>query len=304
PLAITSARKADRVAWVTYERGMRNIYTAAAPSFKPARLTNFLEDNGIDLTDPVLSDDGSIVVFVRGSAPNRVGWIANPSHDPAGAERAIWAARTSGGAAWRVAEGGSPALSPDGRYVLFVKDAQIYRARVTPVKPPAAMDTGAVPFIKEWGQNTNPRWSPDGSKIAFVSTRTDHAFIGIYDVKSRKVDYVSPSVDFDGAPVWSSDSKRIAFTRRPGTPFGAQAQEGVGGIGNPAGPLAVPGRGRGAPGGRGGGGGRGGRGAVEDTTPVGSPGLYRATFKGGYTLSLMIGEVATGEAHEIWHNQA
>ena len=84
PLELTSAQNADRVAWIAYERGMRNVYSAAAPDFKPVRLTRFLEDNGIDLTDVELSDDGSIAVFVRGSAPNRVGWIANPSHDPAG----------------------------------------------------------------------------------------------------------------------------------------------------------------------------------------------------------------------------
>src|SRR6185503_20035740 len=131
PIEITSARNADRVAWMAYERGMRNVYTAAAPDFKPVRLTRFLEDDGIDLTDVELSDDGTIAVFVRGSAPNRVGWIANPAHDPDGGERAIWAVRTSGGPAWRVAVGGAPALSPDGRYVLYVKDNQIYRARVS-----------------------------------------------------------------------------------------------------------------------------------------------------------------------------
>ena len=33
------------------------------------------------------------------------------------------------------------------------------------------------------------------------------------------------------------------------------------------------------------------------------PGLYRATFKGGYTVSLMAADAATGQAREVWHNQ-
>src|SRR2546423_2981086 len=112
PLDLASARKTDRIAWMAYERGMRNVYTAAAPSFKAVRLTNWQNDDGIDVSDVSVSDDGSIVVFVRGSAPNREGWVANPNHDPAGPDRAIWAARTAGGAPWRVAEGGSPELAP------------------------------------------------------------------------------------------------------------------------------------------------------------------------------------------------
>ncbi len=106
------------------------------------------------MTDPNLSDDGSIVVFVRGHTPNRDGWVANPSSDPAGSERAIWAVRTAGGPAWRVAEGFAPELAPDGSSVLFVRDGQIYRARVTPTRPIAAVDRGETPFIKAWGTNS------------------------------------------------------------------------------------------------------------------------------------------------------
>ncbi|MEJ7810809.1 MAG: prolyl oligopeptidase family serine peptidase [Gemmatimonadaceae bacterium] len=312
PLELTSARKADRVAWTVYERGMRNVYTAAAPGFAPVRLTRFLEDDGTDVSDVSLSDDGSIAVFVRGSAPNRAGWIANPSHDPAGAERAVWAVRTSGGPAWRVAVGGAPELSPDGRHVLYVKDGQIYRARVTPGAA-TPMDTGAVTFIKEWGQQSAPRWSPDGSKIAFVSDRENHAYVGVYDVRTRKVDFVAPGVDCDGSPVWSPDGKRIAFLRRPGVPFGAQAQEGSGGIGNPPGPASAAAGGRRVSGcGLGGFGGGGGRGNAQgDTTPRPRrvPGLYAATFTGGHTLSIMVADVSACtralygcEARELWHN--
>jgi dipeptidyl aminopeptidase/acylaminoacyl peptidase len=294
---VVAAKKADRIAWLSYERGMRNAYSAVGPAFTPVKLTNFTEDNGIEISNIEISDDGSLVVFQRGTPPNRVGWIANPTHDPKGQERAIWAARSTGGAAWRVAEGGNPALSPDGRYVLFVKDSQIYRARVVQGAGVSAMDKGLTPFIRAWGQQTTPVWSPDGSRIAFISTRTDHAFIGVMEVAKGTVTFLGPSVDFDGAPAWSADSKRVAFTRRPGLPFGRQAQPGTGGIGNPGGPAAA------LQGGRGGRGGRGGGPATGDSTDdLKRPGLFSAKFAGGYTLSLMIGDVATGEAKELWHN--
>jgi len=205
PLELTAAKQADRIAWVTYDRGMRNVYTAAAPDFRPARLTRFLEDDGIDVSDVSLSDDGSVAVFVRGSAPNRLGWIANPSHDPGGAERAIWAARTDGSGAWRIVGGAAPELSPDGRFVLYVRDGQIYRGRVRPAPQQDSIDRGLKPFIKAWGTQSTPRWSPDGSRIAFVSNRVDHSFIGIYDTRTRRVDFVAPGVDFDVNPVWSPD---------------------------------------------------------------------------------------------------
>ncbi|MBC8086411.1 MAG: alpha/beta fold hydrolase [Phycisphaerae bacterium] len=323
PLMLASAKKADRVAWMTYDRGLRNVYTAAAPAFTPVRLTNFMQDDGTDLSDVELSDDGSIIVFVRGSAPNRFGWVANPNQDPNGAERAIWAVRAGGGPAWRVAEGSAPVLSPDGKWVLYTKNNEIYRARVARGATQTSMDTGGVPFIREWGRSASPMWSPDGSKIAFVSSRENHAFIAVYDVATRKVKYMAPGVDCDGTPTWSPDSKRIAFSRRPGTPFGLQAQAGQGGIGSPAGvavnataaasaaaagvPLYNAGCGGGAGAGRGGGGGgRGGVAATPDTpgrsAVRSSPGFYSAAFSGGHTLLLMIADATTGVAKEVWHN--
>ncbi len=110
PYELVSAKKADRIAWLAFERGMRNVYTASAPDFAPVRVTRHLEDDGVDLTGLSISNDGATVVFVRGHTPNRNDWIANPTSDPNGAQRTIWAARTAGGPAWKIAEGGDPVL--------------------------------------------------------------------------------------------------------------------------------------------------------------------------------------------------
>jgi len=289
PSELVSAKKADRIAWIVYERGLRNIYTAVAPDFRPIRLTKFLEDNGTVLSDLSISDDGSTVVFVRGSEPNREGWIANPSSVALGAERAIWAARTNGLAAWRLAEGGEPTLSPDGRTVVFAKGGQIYSVHTSHRSGPKPSEHDAGLLIKAWGRNGEPHWSPSGDKLAFVSTRDNHALIGVYDARMRSITYLAPSVDFDGSPAWSADGKRIAFVRTPGTPFGLQAQRGDGSIGNPGGPGAAAAakaradRMRGA-----------------DTLPP--DGLYRAAFQNGATISLYVADASTGEAREIWHN--
>ena len=308
PLELVAARKAPRIAWIANDKGRRNVYTAAAPAFVPVRVTQYLNDDGVDLTQLSISDDGSTVVFTRGHTPNREGWIADPTANPQGIERAIWAARTAGGPSWRLAEGSSPELSPDGRAVAFAKDGQIYRVPVAAAARVTDIDKGAKPAIRIWGTNANPSWSPDGRKLAFVSTRTDHSFVAVYDVATKAITYLSPSVDWDGSPAWSPDAKRIAFIRRPGTPFAQQSQPGSGGLGNPPGPAynpQNPGGGRGFGGGRGGffgapGQGRG-EGGGRENQPV-RPGLTAATFAGGYTLSFWVADVATGEAREFWHN--
>jgi dipeptidyl aminopeptidase/acylaminoacyl peptidase len=49
-----------------------------------------------------------------------------------------------------------------------------------------------------------------------VAQRGDHSFVGVYNIASRALHYLDPSVDHDSAPAWSPDSRSIAFLRIAG----------------------------------------------------------------------------------------
>ncbi len=188
PEELMSAGQVDRVAWLAYDHGGRNVYTAAAPDFKPLRITKFLEDDGIVLTDLSISDDGSTVTFLRGGVPNTRGWNAVPTGDPNGGESAVWTARTNGSGAWRLGQGSAPELSPDARTVAFVKDGQISAYHVSRT-PSDSIERGLKPLIRAWGSNGSPRWSADGARLAFVSVRDNHSFVGVTGAKAGQVLY-------------------------------------------------------------------------------------------------------------------
>src|SRR5207253_9150386 len=57
------------------------------------------------------------------------------------------------------------------------------------------------------GENSAPKWSPDGRQIAFVSDRGGHSFIAIYEFGRDSVHYLSPSADRDLSPRWSPRSE-------------------------------------------------------------------------------------------------
>ena len=66
------------------------------------------------------------------------------------------------------------------------------------------------------GSAVQPKWSPDGKHVAFVSEREGHSLIAIYDFDGASIRYLAPSVDKDSMPRWSPDGKWIVFVRTAG----------------------------------------------------------------------------------------
>ena len=61
------------------------------------------------------------------------------------------------------------------------------------------------------GFNTSPSWSPDGSRLAFVSDRDGDFEIYVMDVDGQNQTRLTDSDGFNTSPSWSPDGSRLAF---------------------------------------------------------------------------------------------
>jgi dipeptidyl aminopeptidase/acylaminoacyl peptidase len=206
PSDLTAAKDSNRLAWIFDQQGRRNVWVAEAPGFAARRLTRYNEDDGQELSDLSFSSGGNVLLYVRGGDKNSAGQVPNPTSNPAGAEQAVWTVAWEGGEPKRIDAGRSPHASSRGT-IAYVKDGQIWLAPLEGSEKPQQL------VVR--GLNFDPHWSPDGGKLAFVSARGDHSFIALYDVATKSISFIAPTVDSDSSFVWSLDGKRLAFVRRP-----------------------------------------------------------------------------------------
>ncbi len=96
--------------------------------------------------------------------------------------------------------------SRDGDYAIFGLSAGGDEHRLTKEKGDPSSPAGL--FFE-----TEPAWSPDGTRIAFVSRRDGRSHIYVMRADGTGARRLTDSADGDEGPTWSPDGRRIAFAR-------------------------------------------------------------------------------------------
>lgn len=217
-----------RIVYVSFRDGNAEIYTMGANDAAPTRLTNAPQiDNS-----PSWSADGKKIVFERilGSKPNIFvmnadgsgqlnlthdssydtdgSWSPDGSYiafasDRAGGALQIWTMKPDGSALLKLTStpqlNDSPDYSPNGTRIVFESgrdgQSEIYVMN--------ANGSGQTRLTHSGG-NYMPKWSPDGSKIAFVSP----GGISVMNADGSNLTQIATNA---AHPAWSPNGNKIAF---------------------------------------------------------------------------------------------
>ncbi|MGH9854018.1 MAG: S9 family peptidase [Blastocatellia bacterium] len=131
---------------------------------------------------------------------------------------------------YRIESADNPAISPDGRWVAFTRSyiVEAENRRQSEIwLAPTDGSSAPVRITNPAFSSSNPRWSPDGKLLAFVSRRKLPGADGESSIWFLRMDqpageaFQIPGVG--GTPIFSPDNQWIAFTKR--TPPETKAQQ-------------------------------------------------------------------------------
>ncbi len=109
----------------------------------------------------------------------------------------------------------SPRISPDGKLVVYqVTTVSLEENKSTAALFVAATDGKTPPkqlTDPKGKKDTNPRWSPDGKKILFESTRSGTSQIWLVSAEGGEPKQLTDISTGASNPIWSPDGNHIAF---------------------------------------------------------------------------------------------
>jgi dipeptidyl aminopeptidase/acylaminoacyl peptidase len=208
PSGLAAAPSGGRVAWVFDDRGVRNLWVAEPPAYRGHPVTDYREDDGDEIYGVTWAPDGRLLVYVRGGDGETGGDNPNPRSRAEAPKQQLWAVPADKGSPRLLGEGHSPRVAPREDRVAFLNKGQVWWVPLQGKEKPQQL-------LHTKGECHTLRWSPDGSRLAFVCDRKEHGLIGVYDFAAKQLRWLDPSIDRDAEPAWSPDGRHLAFVRTP-----------------------------------------------------------------------------------------
>ncbi|HEX6185184.1 MAG TPA: hypothetical protein VFZ44_14970, partial [Pyrinomonadaceae bacterium] len=169
---------------------------------RPVQVTKFTDGR---VLWPNISYDGRTIVFERGYGI----WRLDTESGRASEVRVTRRGAPAGPAVERVRQTDQLqdlALSPDGKKVAFIARGEVFAASST--------DGGdAVRVTNSPAPESQPVWSPDSRRLAYVSERDGPGHVYVYDFATNTETQLTDAPEPDDTPRYSPDGKWLAFQR-------------------------------------------------------------------------------------------
>jgi serine/threonine-protein kinase len=199
-----------QLAYVVEVDGIRQLFLRTLSTGEERRLSRERKDD----IQPAWAPDGRRLAFVRAKSsggklePNDInGWYQDGGD--------IWAVDLGAGRETRLVEDAfSPAYSPQGSLAFDAAWAgarRIWVADSTGRNPRQATVDSSEAVV-----HTTPRWSPDGSMLAFRRLETIKSNIVAVDVASQTLTRVTNDNATNMDPAWAPDGRSIYFSSSRG----------------------------------------------------------------------------------------
>jgi Tol biopolymer transport system component len=207
----------------------RNVYVMDADGTNVQRLTNTPSASEGEDYEPTWAPDGAWLAFTstRSEGPSDPD---NPTSNFSD-DREIYRMDADGSDETQLTATSSrftdeqPSISPDGTKIAFasnrhwdttgVDQLDIYVMNADGTGEPRRLTFDAAPTYPLETQSQNPAWSPDGTRIAYESTRgfegKGEVFVVNADGSGQPIN-VSNDPSWDTDPAWSPDGTQITFT--------------------------------------------------------------------------------------------